>query len=753
MTLATNTPIGRRPIGGVAVAFLLSLAALVAPTGGTDVVGATAEDEFTVGSAELAGAASAYRPINPIRILDTRSDSGIKRVFDNSSFSIDPVTGTGVAAAAGVDPDDITAVIVNTTMVRAGGVGFGTVWPTGGERQSTSTNNTEFNGHTIPNLVIAPLGLDNKISVYASTEADVILDVLGVFVSSDATSAGRFVALGPTRAYDSRVSDPEIPRRGTQVIDLKGAGVPADASGVVLNVTAVRSQGRGFYRVWSADAPQPEHSSMNVLDVNYQAGNQVITGVSDGEIQVFSDVGGGLTVDVTGYFTGSEADSSTDGLFVPFTPGRLLNTRVSSSTTGTSGNQLSADQKFALDIAGRLDVPDTGAKAVALNITAIRADARGFIKAYPDGANEPPTSSINFTNAGQIVANHAITSISETSGAITIQPSERTHVVVDASGYFLAAGAPLPTGGAAVNKTVDPVDVVPSPLPGTSPTNGPYDFLFDRGVFFSEGVRPNPTIMASWDNCFPLRYALNVDLAENDEQIQVLIDSVEEIEAGTGIDFQFAGVTSAGMNIANELIIPENFRPTLPFMYLPPDDNGAGPVDLVIGFSNDTDTPDLGGGVIGVGGSIVSQDQAGNLEQLRGFAVIDLTDLYVGGADSELTLRNIKATTTHELGHLMGLGHVDTTAAGQGLNPGFPSSVIEEQLMFPSLNPFDREPDGSVVVDPDYEFFNDGDQQGLFELYANRPCSASGSLGGDGDERDADVDWSNVTVVKTVDEF
>jgi hypothetical protein len=127
----------------------------------------------------LVGSASAYRPINPIRILDTRSDPGIKRLWIGSAFSIDPITTTGVAEAAGVNAADITAVIVNTTLVKTGSRGFGTVWPTGSKRQVTSTNNAGFEGHTIPNLVIAPLGLDQKISVYSSMTSDIILDHRG----------------------------------------------------------------------------------------------------------------------------------------------------------------------------------------------------------------------------------------------------------------------------------------------------------------------------------------------------------------------------------------------------------------------------------------------------------------------------------------------------------------------------------------------------------------------------------------------
>ena len=92
-----------------------------------------------------------------------------------------------------------------------------------------------------------------------------------------------------------------------------------------------------------------------------------------------------------------------------------------------------------MQVAGRLDVPETGAKAVALNLTAVRAEAAGFVKAYPGGADEPPTSSLNFTNPGQIVPNHAITSLNTTNGQITIKPSEESHIVVDASGLSLSA--------------------------------------------------------------------------------------------------------------------------------------------------------------------------------------------------------------------------------------------------------------------------------------------------------------------------
>lgn len=745
-----------RAAGTVACALVLAIVTFVSPAGG-HLVAADEPDgatDLSIGSDELTGSASAYRPINPIRVLDTRRDSGIARLWLESSISVDPVTETGVAEAAGVDPSEITAVVVNATVINAGATteldtGFATVWPTGSKRLATSTNNTEFEGHTIPNLVIAPLGLEHKISLYASIDADVALDVLGVFTASGPTAAGRFESLGPERAFDTRDrSTAEFDRNETRKIDLTSVGVPESATGVVMNVTAIRSKGPGFYRVWSSGDPQPEHSSVNVLDADYQAGNQVISGIDDGKINVFTNVGGGLTIDVTGYFTGEVDDDgepsgeSIEGLYVPFTPGRLLDTRKSSGSTGlTSGKKLNADDAFDLTVARKLDIPADGAKAVALNLTAIRSAQRGFVKAFPGGTSEPETSSLNFTTGGQTVPNHAITSINPESGEITLIASSETHLAIDATGYFLAEGATPPEGGAAVTKVVDPATVVPEPLPDSAPTEGPYDFLFDRQMFFESGSRPNPTVRTAWPVCRPFRYALNVDLAENDDQIQILIDSVEEIERYSGIDFQYAGVTSAGMNLDDPILFPESFRPEAPFKYLPPDPNGADSVSAVIGFSNNDDTFELSmAGVIGVAGSLTGRAGSdGRAQAVRGFAVIDLVELYEDGPSGSRSLANIKATTTHELGHMMGLGHIDTSSPG--LAPGFSDEVVRDQLMFPFLNPF-------AGVD-----FDLGDQRGLYELYSASYCPPVIDSLGAGADTAPTVDLSGATVVKSVDDY
>ena len=87
--------------------------------------------------------------------------------------------------------------------------------------------------------------------------------------------------------------------------------------------------------------------------------------------------------------------------FVPVTPSRLAETRVSE---GQFGFTRINSRTIRVQIAGRNAVP-ANAAAVVLNVTATNAVAAGYVSVYPTGTALPEASNLNIDRAGQIVAN------------------------------------------------------------------------------------------------------------------------------------------------------------------------------------------------------------------------------------------------------------------------------------------------------------------------------------------------------------
>ncbi len=116
---------------------------------------------------------------------------------------------------------------------------------------------------------------------------------------------------------------------------------------------------------------------------------------------------------------------------VPIPPGRLLDTRA-------EGARLGGERRARVVVTGRFGVP-TGARAVAVNLTATGTTGAGFVTAWPAGAPQPVASNLNVTGAGQTVANLAVVPVGE-GGAIELYAQTPLHLVVDVTGY--AADAP-----------------------------------------------------------------------------------------------------------------------------------------------------------------------------------------------------------------------------------------------------------------------------------------------------------------------
>jgi hypothetical protein len=130
--------------------------------------------------------------MTPCRVADTRPGWGFgpPGVPANSSrtFAIQANADCPVPALA-------RAYSLNVTAVPRGPLGFLTIWPTGQPRPLASTLNSP-DGSIVANAAIVPAGAGGAVDVYASNDADVVIDLNGYF----ATPTGLTLDLGSASA-------------------------------------------------------------------------------------------------------------------------------------------------------------------------------------------------------------------------------------------------------------------------------------------------------------------------------------------------------------------------------------------------------------------------------------------------------------------------------------------------------------------------------------------------------------------------
>jgi len=115
--------------------------------------------------------AAEYVPLVPARLLDTRTTPGL--------VEADSVTELQITGRAGI-PTDASAVVLNVTVTGTTGAGFITVFPCGSPLPDASNLNFSA-AQTVPNLVIAKIGVGGKVCLYTSAGTNLIADANGYF--------------------------------------------------------------------------------------------------------------------------------------------------------------------------------------------------------------------------------------------------------------------------------------------------------------------------------------------------------------------------------------------------------------------------------------------------------------------------------------------------------------------------------------------------------------------------------------------
>ena len=388
------------------------------------VQGGTVFQSFPIG---WDGMGARFNPVTPVRILDTRTTltpSGVAgRVPEGGTLNLQITGANGI-------PVDATAVVMNVTAVLPTGTGFVTVWPRG-VTQPLSSNLNFFPGDVVPNLVTVGIGSNGQVSLYQQGGTnDLIADVVGYY---SPVAGDYFTPVTPVRALDTRVGTgaalARVGQGGEVSLQINGANsVPSNATGVVLNVTAVTPDAAGYVTVYPNGVTRPLASNLNFVPGDVVP-NLVIVGIgSAGKVNLFNANG---TVDLVADIVGYYSSDNTAKQFYPVTPVRALDTR---NGTGGVSSPVGQGASIALTIRGANGIP-AGASAIVMNTTAVTPNAASFLTAWPTGVTQPLASNLNYV-AGDIVPNLVQVGIGSNGKVSLFNNAGSVDLVVDLTGYF-----------------------------------------------------------------------------------------------------------------------------------------------------------------------------------------------------------------------------------------------------------------------------------------------------------------------------
>ncbi|MCU1391669.1 MAG: putative thermolysin family peptidase [Ilumatobacteraceae bacterium] len=371
----------------------------------------------------------------PARLLDTR-DGGPTTDGQFSGIGLrapGSVTALTVAGRGGVAAD-AAAVVLNITVTVAADAGYISVYPCGGDPPTASSVNYVV-GQTIPNLVASKVGTNGQVCLFTQSQVHLLADVSGYFPQGSSLTS-----LVPARLLDTRPGQlttdgvsAGIGQAGaasvTQVQVTGRAGVPADASAAVLNVTVTGAQGAGYVTVYPCGGEPPTASNLNYV-AGETIANAVVTKIGDGgKVCIFSQAATDLVADVNGYFP-------SDPSLTPLVPARLLDSRPTGLTTDGQSQALGvrpAGSVTEVVVTGRGGVP-SNATAVVLNVTVTEAAGAGYATVYPCGSEPPTASNLNY-GPGDTIANAVITQVGA-GGEVCIFTQQDTQLLADVNAYF-----------------------------------------------------------------------------------------------------------------------------------------------------------------------------------------------------------------------------------------------------------------------------------------------------------------------------
>jgi len=218
-----------------------------------------------------------------------------------------------VAGRVGV-PSDATSAVLNLTSTGSATGGFVTAFPCGAIPNASNLNFSA--GQTIANTVVARLDENGDVCLFNNQSTHLILDIAGTMDEGGGyTPAEVPLRLTDTRpgelTFDGNFSGAGIrPATGTYPVLVTGRGdIPADATGVVLNVTSTQAAAPGFLTAHPRGTDRPTASNLN-FDTGQIVANTVFAKVgAGGQVCFYTHTSSHVIVDIAGYTTGGNAST------------------------------------------------------------------------------------------------------------------------------------------------------------------------------------------------------------------------------------------------------------------------------------------------------------------------------------------------------------------------------------------------------------------------------------------------------------
>jgi hypothetical protein len=181
-----------------------------------------------------------------------------------------------------------------------------------------------------------------------------------------------------------------------------------------VNLTATGTRTIGWFGAYPCDRPRPQVSNLNHRRDHTVAAAAIVPVGPSGDICVYNDTSAQVIVDLFGRF-----DDSVE--VVDGAPVRLHDSRV-----------LGERQPAMTEL--RLSVGPPGSGAVALNVTALEADASGFVTVQPCGTTGLETSNVNV--APGAVTPNLVVAAPDARGEVCVTSSTTVHLIVDRFASF-----------------------------------------------------------------------------------------------------------------------------------------------------------------------------------------------------------------------------------------------------------------------------------------------------------------------------